>query len=37
MKRSFSGSSDSKEFACNTGDPGSIPGGEDPPEKRLNC
>ena len=26
VARAFSGGSDSKEFACNTGNPGSIPG-----------
>ena len=31
----FPGGSDSKDFACNVGDPGSIPGGEDPLEKEM--
>ena len=31
----FSGGSDSKESACYAGDPGSIPGWEDPLEKRM--
>ena len=31
----FSGVSDGKESACNEGDPGSIPGLDDPLEKRL--
>jgi len=26
MSKGFPGGSDGKEFACNTGDPGSIPG-----------
>ena len=29
--RGFPGGSDSKESACNAGDPGSIPGSERPP------
>ena len=32
---SFTGSSDGKESACNLGDPGSIPGWEDPLEKGM--
>ena len=31
----FPGGSDSKESACNAGDPGSIPGWEDPLEKGM--
>ena len=31
----FSGDSDGKESACNAGDPGSIPGSEDPLEKGV--
>ena len=31
----FPGGSDSKESACNAGDPGSIPGQEDPWEKKM--
>ena len=31
----FLGGSDGKESACNAGDPGSIPGSEDPPEKEM--
>ena len=31
----FLGGSDGKESACNAGDPGSIPGLEDPPEKEM--
>ena len=31
----FPGSSDGKEFACNAGDLGSIPGSEKPPEKGM--
>ena len=31
----FPGGSDGKESACNAGDPGSIPGQEDPREKRV--
>ena len=31
----FHGSSDGKESACNAGDPGSIPGWEDPLEKGM--
>ena len=31
----FPGSSDSKLSACNMGDPGSIPGWEDPLEKEM--
>ena len=31
----FPGGSDSKESACKAGDPGSIPGGEDPLEKGM--
>ena len=31
----FPGASDGIESACNVGDPGSIPGGEDPLEKRM--
>ena len=31
----FPGGSDSKESACNAGDPGSIPGWEDPMEKGM--
>ena len=31
----FPGGSDSKEYACNAGDPGSIPGQEDPLEKGM--
>ena len=33
--RAFPSGSDSKEFACNAGDPGSIPGLEDPLEKGM--
>ena len=31
----FLGSSAGKEFACNAGDPGLIPGSEDPMEKEY--
>ena len=31
----FPGGSDGKESACNEGDPGSIPGSEDPLEKGM--
>ena len=31
----FPGGSDSKESACNAGDPGSIPGQEDPQEQEM--
>ena len=31
----FPGGSDSKEYACNAGDPGSILGSEDPLEKGM--
>ena len=31
----FPGVADGKESACNAGDPGSIPGREDPPEKGM--
>ena len=31
----FSGGSDGKESACNAGDPGSIPGSEEPLEKGV--
>ena len=31
----FPGGSDGKESACNVGDPGSIPGSEDPLEKGM--
>ena len=31
----FPGGSEGKESACNTGDPGSIPGREDPLEKEM--
>ena len=31
----FPGGSDGQEYACNAGDPGSIPGWEDPPEKGM--
>ena len=31
----FPGGSDSKESTCNVGDPGSIPGQEDPLEKEI--
>ena len=31
----FPGGSEGKAFACNAGDPGSIPGWEDPLEKRM--
>ena len=31
----FPSVSDSKEFACNMGDPGSIPGWKGPPEKGM--
>ena len=31
----FPGGSDSKESAYNAGDPSSIPGWEDPPEKEM--
>ena len=33
--KGFPGGSDSKECACNAGDPGSIPGSEDPVEKEM--
>ena len=33
--KGFPGGSDSKECACNAGDPGSIPGSEDPVEKEI--
>ena len=32
---SFPGGSDGKASACNAGDPGSIPGSEDPLEKEM--
>ena len=32
---SFPGGSDCKELTCNAGDPGSIPGLEDPLEKQI--
>ena len=35
MRPSFPGASDGKESACNAGDPGVIPGSEDPLKKRL--
>ena len=31
----FPGGSDGKDSACNAGDPGWIPGGEDPLEKEM--
>ena len=31
----FPGGSDGKESTCSTGDPGSIPGSEDPLEKEM--
>ena len=31
----FPGGSDGKESACNAGDPGSIPGSDDPLEKEM--
>ena len=31
----FPGGSDSKKYACNAGDPGLIPGSEDPLEKGM--
>ena len=34
-RRGFPGSSDSKDSACSAGDPGSIPGQEDPLEKGM--
>ena len=35
LNRGFSGGSDGKESACNAGDPGLIPGWEDPLEKQM--
>ena len=35
LTRGFPGGSDGKESACNAGDPGSIPGQEDPLEKGM--
>ena len=35
MCLSFPGGSDSKASVGNVGDPGSIPGSEDPPEKEM--
>ena len=35
LSRGFSGGSDGKESACNAGDPGLIPGWEDPLEKQM--
>ena len=35
MVSGFPGGSEGKAFACNAGDPGSIPGWEDPLEKRM--
>ena len=35
MRPSFPGASDGKESACNAGDPGVIPGSEDPLKKGI--